>query len=432
VSGLGAEEAHAGNIAITAEQMASFRRGEEEIPGAISQVPEDFAAQDADSRLNTLFPFALRRDEDKLASIFAGYNSKTLFGRWDVFGDIPFTNGADEPETGFKGGNCVGLYLGLPGQRTTPVVGDVRLLVVPQGEDGAPVVIGMKPKTAGEKRPRTYQSPVGTAEFEWVGPVPGAWAAVKPLEGGYRVEIAVPREFLENLTLKPGGHVRFDAEVLLSDGTGSKTLTRNFLFSRGAEVSMVADVPTEARLYPSKWKQIDLRQHPLKRINADPLVNHEDMEELFDEFSSVILEAEQAFSRPKMFSVVNEPPRGLGMLLARPPFDPDVPLYVGWRLPGGVKPGRYALWLCWWLRVSDAKLSCKIELGADREHLREAMQSAVMLHPNSVKPETGFAWQKFMVIDVKEGDRYLHLTPGFKFNANTDFRLDAVALVPQE
>jgi hypothetical protein len=60
------------------------------------------------------------------------------------------------------------------------------------------------------------------------------------------------------------------------------------------------------------------------------------------------------------------------------------------------------------------------------------MQSERLPHPNSVKPETGFAWQKFMVIDVKEGDRYLHLTPSFKFNANTDFRLDAAALVPQE
>ncbi len=428
VSGLGAEDAYAGSVTLTAEQIAAIGQGEADMPGAISQIPEDFVLDDSDVRWNSLFPFTLRQGERKLATIFVGYNSTQLFGRWDVLSTIPFSNGADEPETGFKGGNCVGLYLGLPGQRTNPMAGDVRLLVVPQGKDAPPAVIGMKPKTGGEKRPRTYQSPVGTAEFEWVGVVPGAQALVKPFEGGYRVEVAVPREFMENLTLKPGGHVRFDGEVLLSDESGKKTLTRNFLFSQGAETSMVADVPTEARLYPAKWKQLNLRQNPMKRADANQDISHADMGELFDESACVILEAEQAFSRPPKLKVAKE---GVGMLLASPPFDAAAPLYVGWRLPDMVKPGKYELWLCWWLRVSDAKLSCKVELGADPDHIREALPPVVLLHPNSAKPETGFGWQKCMEIEVKEGDHYLRLGPSFKSNANTDFRLDAIALVPQ-
>ncbi|MFZ2658408.1 MAG: FlgD immunoglobulin-like domain containing protein [Victivallales bacterium] len=429
VSGLGAEETYAGSVMLTAEQIAGIGRGEKDVPGAISQVPEDFVLDGSDARWNSLFPFTLRQGERKLASIFASYNSKMLFGRWDVLSKIPFTNGADEPEIGFKGGNCVGLYLGLPGQRATPILGDVRLMVVPQGKDLPPAVIGMKPKTGGGKSPRTYQSPVGTAEFEWVGVVPGAQALVKPFEGGYRVEIAVPREFMENLTLKPGGHVRFDAEVLLSDESGKKTLTRNFLFSQGAETSMVADVPTEARLYPAKWKKLNLRQNPMKRADANQDISHADMGELFDESSCLILEAEQAFSRPPKFRIAKQ---DVGMLLASPPFDAAAPLYVGWRLPETVKPGKYNLWLCWWLRVSDAKLSCKVELGTDREHVREAAQSAVLLHPNSAKPETMFGWQKCVEIEVKKGDRYLLLTPNFKSDAYTDFRLDAIALVPQD
>jgi hypothetical protein len=56
------------------------------------------------------------------------------------------------------------------------------------------------------------------------------------------VKIAVRREFMENLTLDPGGEVRFDAEVLLFDKSGQKTLIRNFLFSEGPETSPINDV----------------------------------------------------------------------------------------------------------------------------------------------------------------------------------------------
>lgn len=56
------------------------------------------------------------------------------------------------------------------------------------------------------------------------------------------MEIAVRREFMENLTLDPGGEVRFDAEVLLFDESGQKTLIRNFLFSEGPETSPINHV----------------------------------------------------------------------------------------------------------------------------------------------------------------------------------------------
>jgi hypothetical protein len=428
VSGLGAEETDTGTVTITAEQLAGVGRGEkEDRPGAISQVSEDFVLDGSDARWKPLFPFTLRQGERKLATVFAGYNSKTLFARWDVLSKMPFTNAADDPETGFKDGNSVGLYLGMPGQRTTPILGDVRLLVVPRGRDVEPVIIGMKPKTGGEKRPRTYQSPVGTAEFEWVGEVAGAQALVKPFEGGYRVEIAVPRGFLENLILKPGEEVRFDAEVLLSDASGTKTLLRNFLFSRGPEVSMVNDVPMEARLYPAKWKQLDLRQHPMKKTiaHASP-PPHAPVGELFDESASVILEAEKADRRSKRFI------DAYGVLVQGYPLitDPAAePLSLGWRLPATVKPGTYELWLCWRTHISDGRIAFKVGLGTDSDRIRETLPPVELLDGFTKKQE----WRKCFVVEIKEGDRYLHLEPSFKdgsVGTGSGLFFDAIALVP--
>jgi hypothetical protein len=70
----------------------------------------------------------------------------------------------------------------------------------------------------------------------------------------------VPRSFLE-FELKPGT-LRGDVEVRLS-GAGARGLqavSRNYLFTPSkAETSMTDDVPTEARLFPQYWGNVEVR-----------------------------------------------------------------------------------------------------------------------------------------------------------------------------
>jgi hypothetical protein len=190
---------------------------------------------------------------------------------------------------------------------------------------------------------------------------------------------------------------------------------------------MVNDVPMEARLYPAKWKQLDLRQHPMKKTIAQASPPpHAPVGELFDESASVILEAEKADRRSKRFI------DAYGVLVQGYPLitDPAAePLSLGWRLPATVKPGTYELWLCWRTHISDGRIAFKVGLGTDSDRIRETLPPVELLDGFTKKQE----WRKCFVVEIKEGDRYLHLEPSFKdgsVGTGSGLFFDAIALTP--
>lgn len=73
--------------------------------------------------------------------------------------------------------------------------------------------------------------------------------------------LAVSRSLIE-LDLKPGMDLRGDSEVRLSGAgqRGMQATSRNCLFipAKG-EPCMVDDFPTEARMYPEYWGEIQVR-----------------------------------------------------------------------------------------------------------------------------------------------------------------------------
>ncbi len=422
ILGLGDEQYYSGTINVAADSIATDIPGKADVPGAIPYVSENFGLNGPDSQWDSLSPFTIRQGDKHVSSVYVAYNKSDLFARWDVLSKSPFRNGADDPTAGFTGGDAVDLYLGPAGTRNAPAVGDVRIMVVPGRDGKAPTVIGLKPLTDGVKRPRTYRSPGQSADFEWVGTVQNARAVVTPFDGGYSIRLSVSRSFLENMDLKPGANLRFDADVLFSDSSGRKTVTRNFIYSTGSDVSMVNDIPTEARLYPSKWKEIELRQNPLKPANAESRITHLSTDGIFDEKDAAILEAESAGDFSKGLSQYKE--SGVGMLIDNAGL--DKPVYITWKLPDGLKPGIYDTWISWAVvGTVDGKMNCDLQLKPIEGAFRSCSKFAVD-HGNNYK----FKWQKAGRIDVKQNDKYLSLRPTMNDTWQTDFRVDAIAMVP--
>jgi len=172
-----------------------------------------------------------------------------------VVDDTPLVNVASGSEAVFKGGDAVGFEIG-PGRKLSEKT-FTRILAARIG--GKDRVIAMKPFTNGEKKPQEYTTPAGgTAAFDFVGDAPGAAVAFTPTSDGYDVRIEVPEEFFEIDFAKP---VFWDAEALFSGdgGRGVGTVKRVYLYNREtSQTSMVDDTPTEARLHPEGYAEIQL------------------------------------------------------------------------------------------------------------------------------------------------------------------------------
>ena len=178
-----------------------------------------------------------------------------------VIDDTPLVNAATDATAVFKGGDAAGFEIG-PGkiisaeaQRRREVF--TRILAVRIG--GEDRVVAMQQGGTRLSRPQLYTTPAGgTASFSFVGDIPGAAVSFTPGSGGYSVRIEVPEEFLELDLSKP---VFWDAEALFSgDGArGTCTMKRVYLNNpETSQTSMVDDTPTEARLHPEGYKELEL------------------------------------------------------------------------------------------------------------------------------------------------------------------------------
>ena len=214
------------------------------------------AAPASDGRLTgweKIQPLTIMAGMAELAKLRLAWYGADLYFRFEVRDESPLANAEPDPKIAFKGGDAVDLYFGPAGERRDPILGDVRLLI--GLHNGQATLIAMKPKTAGARSPQTYGNPSGYGRtFDYVGPVEGAAVTAVKTADGYIVAGQVPLAFFKPLAFAPGTELRFDADVLGSDPSGRKTMTRTFWHAAGdSALTMTQDIPTESWLYPAYW-----------------------------------------------------------------------------------------------------------------------------------------------------------------------------------
>ena len=239
-----------GNVSLS--QHYGAKRASEEA-AFLSQLAKAPALDGSLAGWDQIAPLVIRSGEKDVAFVRLALSGDNLFFRFEVKDASPLANSEPDPKIAFKGGDTVDLYFGHSGERKDPGAGDVRVLI--GLHNGIPTLVGMKPKTEGPKSPQTYSNPAGFKRtFDFVGQIEGAEASAKKSPAGYTVSGRVPLSFFKPLVFSPGTELRFDADVLGSDPSGQKTVTRTFWHSAGDSVlTLTQDLPTEAWLYPSYW-----------------------------------------------------------------------------------------------------------------------------------------------------------------------------------
>ncbi len=196
----------------------------------------------------------------KLAEIALAIDAENLAFRVKVNDKTPLLNSASSPELAFKGGDAVDLYFGKysKSKHKSPDAYDIRIMAAVINDK--PVLMAMRPIST-IKKVQNYSNPGGYAKhFDYVGEIPGAKLIATKFNGGYVLKGIIPLEFLKPLVFEKGRKIAFDVDVLSSDGAGSKTALRSFLFSSGDSViTMTQDIPTECWLYPELWGTAEIK-----------------------------------------------------------------------------------------------------------------------------------------------------------------------------
>jgi len=176
---------------------------------------------------------------------------------WSLDGSV--RNAADDPKLLFKSGEALDITLGLDPnadpKRTAPVAGDLRILISKvKGESMAVLYRPVAPDAPADKRMR-FTSPVGETQMDLVEVIPDAEIAIKAeaqLKGTrWIIEAAIPWKSLGVAPPTVGTKIRGDIGILQSDQNGIRTVNR--LYWSGKSQTVVADLPSEARLTPALW-----------------------------------------------------------------------------------------------------------------------------------------------------------------------------------
>jgi len=193
------------------------------------------------------------------AKVLLGYDDKYLYAAFKVDDRSPMTNAATDPAMLFKGGDVCDIMLAADAKadpkREKPATGDTRLSF--SVLDNKPVCVLYQAISNGLKAPKTFSSPTGNEVFERVQILENAKVAIQRTDTGYELEAAVPLSdigFIPSAGLKTRG----DVGVLFSTDGGGRTILRAYYANK--DTSIVEDVPSEARLAPSKWTMVEVGQ----------------------------------------------------------------------------------------------------------------------------------------------------------------------------
>lgn len=200
----------------------------------------------------------LKSGAAEVARVWLAYDGNNLYAHFKVRDASPLLNSGTNPKLLFKTGDSVDLQLGLDPdavpQRTTPVPGDIRLLLTKTA--GGATGILYRYKTATAATPERFWSPTGEVlvdKIEVLEQAQGLKIEAAPDPEGYVVTAVLPWKVLAGAPYSPpaGGVLRGDVGVLFSDPHGDVTVERIYHFNKNTNI--VADVPSEIRLHPEAW-----------------------------------------------------------------------------------------------------------------------------------------------------------------------------------
>jgi hypothetical protein len=181
-------------------------------------------------------------------------DATNLYAAWEVRGDAnPMVNGGKDFTHLFVTGDSVDLQLATDPsadpKRTSPAIGDLRLLVSVM--ENKPVVVLYRWKTPeADKKPVVFECPWRKHAVDSVTLVPDAKAAIQRGGDSYTVELCVP---LAALGFKPeaGRDYKADLGAVFSDATGTNRAARVYWSNKAT--GLVNDVPGEIMAQPNLW-----------------------------------------------------------------------------------------------------------------------------------------------------------------------------------
>jgi len=185
-------------------------------------------------------------------------------------------NTSVDPLMMFKGGESADFTLGLDPDadplRTSPVAGDIRILI--SVIDGKPVAVLYKPVDPGASAEvrKEFSSPVGRIYMDRVEIIKDTKINVgratvyqkesartiqnsimKPCDM-WHIEIAIPWKSIGLTPPKPNSIIKGDFGILRGDQNSMRTISRQYW--SGKTQTVISDIPSEARLNPSLWGEI--------------------------------------------------------------------------------------------------------------------------------------------------------------------------------
>lgn len=194
-------------------------------------------------------------EKEPVARVAIGWSPHRLTLHFDVEDATPFENLGDAPHTLFHSGDALDFrYAADPladPARRRPVAGDQRIVIAPL--NGRPVVMRyVYVDPSAQEPPTAFVSPAGRLEIARIEEIADAKVEVKRRAGGYSARVDIPWHRLgEAKEGFKGGLRRCDAGVLFGDPSGTRVVRRQYLFD--AESQAVSDIPSEARINPSRW-----------------------------------------------------------------------------------------------------------------------------------------------------------------------------------
>jgi sugar lactone lactonase YvrE len=160
-------------------------------------------------------------------------------------------NSGEVPNAPFKTGGALDLMLAADPQaapdRTSPVAGDLRLLVTQIGGETKAVLY--RPVVPGTKEPVPFSSPWRTITLDRVDDVS---RDVKLAGADGNFEFSVP---LSLLGLKPQAGLTLRGDVGILRGDGMQTTARVYWSNKSTGIT--SDVPSEAMLQPRLWGRVE-------------------------------------------------------------------------------------------------------------------------------------------------------------------------------
>ncbi|MFZ2657552.1 MAG: hypothetical protein WAX69_21635 [Victivallales bacterium] len=185
------------------------------------------------------------------------YDDNFLYISYDgPAGLANFKNGAtdDEWKDAFRKGDVLDIMIGTgpnaARDRQKPAPGDIRLSLVPIGENVKAILYDYSVPGADKKKRVEFASPWWVTTIDSISMIPDAKIAVIRRAGGFTLEAAIPLSAI-HLDPKKSPIVSGDFGRCISEQTGTRTVDRRYWSDNST--LMIGDLSIEARITPGMW-----------------------------------------------------------------------------------------------------------------------------------------------------------------------------------